>query len=172
MLWVNKWGRQRRGGNSIRVLTSPGPEDTIHKRSSGWILPYLFLRISSFCLEDPRKSSGQRGHYKGGLFTGGISRIYRIPRFSKMSHSPLFSTVSGFSRISRVSKFSRKWTFLKRPLVQRHPFQEVLHPTPLNPTPATCHKRKQKLRCSFRNAEVSLQHSPFCSADVVFFTKC
>ena len=27
--------------------------------------------------------------------------------------------------------------------------QQVLNPTPLNPTPATCHKRKQKLRCNF-----------------------
>ena len=31
-------------------------------------------------------------------------------------------------------------------------FQEILNPTPLNPTPATCHKRKRKLRCNFRSA--------------------
>ena len=31
-------------------------------------------------------------------------------------------------------------------------YQQVLNPTPLNPTPATCHKPKRKLRCSFRNA--------------------
>ena len=30
--------------------------------------------------------------------------------------------------------------------------QQVLNPTPLHPTPATCHKRKRKLHCSFRNA--------------------
>ena len=31
-------------------------------------------------------------------------------------------------------------------------FQQVLNPTPLNPTPATCHKRKRKSRCSFGSA--------------------
>ena len=36
--------------------------------------------------------------------------------------------------------------------------QEVLNPTPLNPTPATCHKRKRKLRCSFWNAALQKLH--------------
>ena len=36
--------------------------------------------------------------------------------------------------------------------------QQVLNPTPLNPTPATCHKRKRKLRCSFRNAALQKLH--------------
>ena len=31
-------------------------------------------------------------------------------------------------------------------------------PTPLNPAPATCHKRKRKLRCSFRNAALQKLH--------------
>ena len=31
-------------------------------------------------------------------------------------------------------------------------------PTPLNPTPATCHKRKRKLRCNFRNAALQKLH--------------
>ena len=58
---------------------------------------------------------------------------------------------------------------------QRVVNQQVLDPTPLNPTPATCHKRKQKLRCNFRKvaaAEVALQHSLFCSADVIFTKSC
>ena len=45
-----------------------------------------------------------------------------------------------------------------------------LNPTPLNPTPATCHKRKRKLRCNFWNAalqKVALQHWLFCSAEVI-----
>ena len=37
-------------------------------------------------------------------------------------------------------------------------FQQVLNPTPLNPTPATCHKRKRKLRCSFWNAALQKLH--------------
>ena len=36
--------------------------------------------------------------------------------------------------------------------------QQVLNPTPLNPAPATCHKRKRKLRCSFRNAALQKLH--------------
>ena len=36
--------------------------------------------------------------------------------------------------------------------------QEVLNPTPLNPTPATCHKRKRKLRCNFWNAALQKLH--------------
>ena len=40
----------------------------------------------------------------------------------------------------------------------RHGFQEVLNPTPLNPTPATCHKRKRKLRCNFWNAVLQKLH--------------
>ena len=36
--------------------------------------------------------------------------------------------------------------------------QEVLSPTPLNPTPATCHQRKRKLRCNFRNVALQKLH--------------
>ena len=36
--------------------------------------------------------------------------------------------------------------------------QQVLNPTPLNPTPATCHKRKRKLCCNFRNAALRKLH--------------
>ena len=38
------------------------------------------------------------------------------------------------------------------------PSQQVLNLTPLNPTPATCHKRKRKLRCSFRSAALQKLH--------------
>ena len=49
---------------------------------------------------------------------------------------------------------------LKRPILRSmiHCIQEVLNATPLNPTPATCHKRKQKLRCNFQ--KVALQKLP------------
>ena len=36
--------------------------------------------------------------------------------------------------------------------------QQVLNLTPLNPTPATFHKRKRKLRCSFRSAALQKLH--------------
>ena len=39
-----------------------------------------------------------------------------------------------------------------------HIFQEVPNPTPLNPTPATCHKRKRKLRCNFRKVALQKLH--------------
>ena len=37
-------------------------------------------------------------------------------------------------------------------------YQQVLNLTPLNPAPATCHKRKRKLRCSFRSAALQKLH--------------
>ena len=73
--------------------------------------------------------TGKGGHYERGLFTGEISRISKICRFSRISRkwldSPLFSKLWGFSKISRISKLSgisRKWTFPKRPLFQKTPF--------------------------------------------------
>ena len=36
--------------------------------------------------------------------------------------------------------------------------QQVLNSTPLNPNPATCHKRKQKLRCKFRKVALQKLH--------------
>ena len=36
--------------------------------------------------------------------------------------------------------------------------QQVLNLTPLNPTPATCHKRKRKLHCRFRSAALQELH--------------
>ena len=44
--------------------------------------------------------------------------------------------------------------------------QQVLNPTPLNPTPATCHKRKRKLRCSFRSAALQKLHCNICFSAV------
>ena len=49
---------------------------------------------------------------------------------------------------------------------------QVLNPIPLNPTPATCHKRKQKLRCNSRNAALQKLHCNFCSADVICTKSC
>ena len=36
--------------------------------------------------------------------------------------------------------------------------QEILNPTPLNPTPATCHTRKRQLRCNFWNVALQKLH--------------
>ena len=41
------------------------------------------------------------------------------------------------------------------PQIRENLCQQVLNPTPLNPTPATCHKRKRKLRCNFRTATLA-----------------
>ena len=59
-----------------------------------------------------------------GLFTGRISRISIISKFSRQwSDSPLFS-VWGFSKISRISKFSRisKMNFFEKTLFPKDPF--------------------------------------------------
>ena len=50
-----------------------------------------------------------------------------------------------------------------------------VNPTHLNPTPATCHKRKRKLLCNFRNAALQKLHcnfSIFCSAEVILTKSC
>ena len=85
----------------------------------------------------PSTRTGKRGHIKRGLFTGGISRISRMSKFSgisrKLSDSPFFCPDWGLSRISRISKFSRfsrKWTFLKRPLFQKAFFSEPCSQNP------------------------------------------
>ena len=53
--------------------------------------------------------------------------------------------------------------------------QDVLNPAPLNPTPATCHKRKTEVALQFSEscaAKVALQHSLLCSAEVVLTKSC
>ena len=60
--------------------------------------------------------------------------------------------VAAIPPVSDVAKKPCR-THLATPLSLCHgKFQQVLNPTPINPTPATCHKRKQKLRCNLRNA--------------------
>ena len=73
-------------------------------------------------LFDPPLGTGERGHYKRSLFTGGISI---------------------FSKISRFSRIFRTWTFMKRHLFQKTPFSkpdpplhvEDPHPTARSPDP-------------------------------------
>ena len=63
----------------------------------------------SVCARDSNRSQTQRaqrsGHYERGLVIGGISRISKIAKFSRVSRgwsdSPLVSTVWRFSRISK-----------------------------------------------------------------------
>ena len=90
-------------------------------RSFARLSPKRWGTLKHFCSVDV--GTGKRGHYERGLFTGGISKISRISR--KLSDSPLFSTVWGFSIISRFSRNSRKWTFLKRPLVRTRRWPEA-----------------------------------------------
>ena len=45
-------------------------------------------------------------------------------------------------------------------------YQEVLNPTPLNPTPATCHKQTGKLRCNFRKVALQKLHCNICFSAV------
>ena len=58
------------------------------------------------------------------------------------------------------------------------PCQQVLNPTPLNPTPTTCHKRnfkfqKQKLSCNFRKVALQKLHCniPFSAVRTSFLPK-
>ena len=48
--------------------------------------------------------------------------------------------------------------FIRMEGAQGGPKNRGMHPTPLNPTPATCHKPNRKLRCSFRNAALQKLH--------------
>ena len=92
------------------------------------------LEPDLFFLIGTKNRARKRGHYKKGLFTGGISRTSAFSRISrKWSDSLLFSTVWGFSRIAGISEFSRisrKWTSLKGPLSKR----------PLFPNPKKNHE--------------------------------
>ena len=102
-----------------------------HSRSNSRNSRACLLRLEAqVSYRDPRHpSSGcssKNNSKKRGLFTGGISRIFSISTFSRISRqwsdSPLFSIVSRiskFSRVSRVMDFSEKTpfrTFSKRPL--------------------------------------------------------
>ena len=53
------------------------------------------------CQRTSARKTGKRGHYEGVLFTGGLSRISKIPKFSRISRewsdSPLFSRVWSLS---------------------------------------------------------------------------
>ena len=62
------------------------------------------------------------------------------------------------SETQRYTKVELALTCLQGCLCCCSRSQEVLNPTPLNPTPATCHKQKQKLRCSFRNVALQKLH--------------
>ena len=82
-----------------------------------------FIQILRRFYRTHRKSGPEKGVItKKGLFTGGISRISKTSKFSRISRkwstSPLLATVSGFSTISR------KLTSLQRPLFQKTPFSE------------------------------------------------
>ena len=125
----------------------------------------IFSSLSSSCCWGPAYvilGAGKRGHYEGGLFTGGISRISKISKFSrtsrKWSDSPLFSTVWGFSKISRISKFSRisrnldfseKTPFPKDPFFRTRDtclmLQNVCFHTPyLSPAQGSCFLRQSE----------------------------
>ena len=47
---------------------------------------------------------------------------------------------------------------LPQPPVRGSVDQQVLNPTPLNPTPSTCHKRKQRLHCNLWKAVLQKLH--------------
>ena len=81
---------------------------------------------------------------------------------SKSRGNPLFFSVWGLSMVYTLSGpmvYTLLPCFPKEIVCTRTFFgQQVLNPTPLNPTPATCHKRKRKLRCSFRSAALQKLH--------------
>ena len=64
-------------------------------------------------------------------------------KVAKWSSAPT-SILEGFNEIHVVYVPKKPYkTREKRQSCQNRPVFAPLHPTPLNPTPATCHKRKQ-----------------------------
>ena len=88
---------------------------SISKEAGSWACN---VRIS-WCYFHPLEvRDRKKGHYERGLFTGGISRISKVSKFSrKWSASPLFSRVRRFSEISGVSTFWKDRSFLSREVV-------------------------------------------------------
>ena len=82
-----------------------------------------------------------------------LSRVYRRRGGGFARVLPCFHRVSRkFAEIPLLWGGYR--TFTLRALQS----QQVPNPTPLNPAPATCHKRKRKLCCSFRNSALQKLH--------------
>ena len=85
-----------------------------------------------------------------------------IPKTCRF-RAPLIQTPSELPKIGNensAQSFSDR-RFWRKPLSQ-----QVLNLTPLNPTPATCHKRKRKLHCSFRSAALQELHCNVCFSAV------
>ena len=82
-----------------------------------------------------------------------------VPETSKFTKPPGSCEFCGFSyrkNQERASKFSSILGRDRGLIFSEN--QQVLNLTPLNPTPATCHMRKQKLHCSFRSAALQELH--------------
>ena len=88
-----------------------------------------------------------------------------------------FLGIPSFSDLEPASSKTRGISLCDGRLLLDRPLQEVLNSTPLNPTPATSHKRKRKLSCSFRNAALQKLHCNItllqtASAEVVLIKSC
>ena len=86
-----------------------------------------------------------------------ICNFLRVPEVfcGFLRESAFLLRKSAFPKQQKSARISVWARFLALGL---SPYQQVLNPTPLNPTPATCHKRKRKLRCSFRSAALQKLH--------------
>ena len=127
------------------------------------------------------------GRGDSNLPTPAANRFHNLPWMSLLAHVLFGNSAGSFQHpnlaehialphcpdlasctIAMQTQTNRKQT------PNRKHLQEVLNPTPLNPTPATCHKRKRKLRCSFRKVALQKLHCNirfFCSAEVIFTKK-
>ena len=79
----------------------------------------------------------------------------------------------GWNRLALVKSPSKHQNYKGRSL--NIVGQQVPSPTPLNPTPVTCHKREQKLHSNFWKVALQKLHRNirfFCNADVIFLKSC
>ena len=113
-------------------------------------LPWSFDRLSI-------AASGQRGK---GLSRKAAAWIRSVQTFRVTPD--VFSSQS-FNRRQKQPAPNLWWQRKNWNGLPSNESQQVLNPTPLkptplNPTPATWHKRKRKLRCSFRKAALQKLH--------------
>ena len=123
----------------------------------------------SFCTaNEARKCAENFAQFFAQFFAQTSARVKKICRRNfalgkvRRKNAPVASQTAvgmfSFSRTNRNQNRNRKEQSQGFPDRKGNFSQQVLNLTPLNPTPATCHKRKRKLRCSFWSAALQELH--------------
>ena len=146
------------------------------KRVRGWVGHFRLLLPPAF-FAAVFISKGQQVQNPTPLIRGpqmgGQIRHCRIWRFWG---PPIFSPeVPKYQFLKGLGPLDGKFGRPKTPNSTTTDLTAHLRPSDLNPAPATCNQRKTKVALQFSEvatAEAALQHSLFCSADVVLTKSC